>query len=68
MTRHHADHSRIDVVESGQLVLDQDFTGTRLGDGQVGLELEHLGTSQLFDQDSSHGSRDVNGRHASILL
>jgi hypothetical protein len=68
MILHRADHSRINIVESGQLVLDQDFTGTRLGDGQVGLELEHLGTSDLFDQDSSHGSRDLSGRHASILL
>jgi hypothetical protein len=64
MILHRADHSRIDVIESGQLVLDQDFAGTRLGDGQVGLELEHLGTSDLFDQDSSHGSRDVIRRHA----
>lgn len=59
---------RIDVIQPGELVLDQYLARSRLRDREVGLEFQYFGTSDLFDEDSAHGTGDRRGGHGAGLM
>jgi hypothetical protein len=49
--------SRVNVVYTNEFVLDKYFAFLRLGHRYVGLVLQHIRATRLFDLDSFHGLR-----------
>lgn len=58
---------RVNKVDANVLVLDEQFTLLDLGHGQVGLVLEDVDATGLFDDDAGHGLWNF-GSHCGIKI
>lgn len=49
---------RVDEVDAGVFVFDEDVAGFEFGNGEVGFVLEDFGAAVILDDDAAHGGRD----------